>query len=376
MVGKCGLGVWVVVLVASLVGGSAAALERAEQTLRHEESLGQGGWIGVENLVGSMTIRGGGKAGSVVVEARVVAEADTREQARALVDSVLLERRDAAEGPLVHVGYPVEDHSAFRMPRSEREGLIAKWAPPLLHKNTVAVQYDDHLVQVGKAKGASSLAVHLKVTLPLDVRASFSQTVGSIRCAGHRGTVDLEVVEGTVLAEQIYGGLQARTGSGELTVLKFRGQDFDLQTSSGDMELVDVEARQTRLRSSSGQILGRIISAEAMTVGTATGNVKLEDLESTSLNLNTESGQVELASELQKTREASIQSASGDVTLRVGSLAPFGLEARTESGSVKTRGLSLKVLDESEHSASLRRGDGGADVRIATVSGGVTVRPL
>lgn len=359
-----------ILLVAALAVSGAAASERAETRLTHEQPLAAGGWIGVENLVGSMTVRSGGKPGLVTVEARVVAEADTRELASALAGSVRLDLRDGDAGRLVHVSYPVEQHSAFRMPRSESEGLIAKWMPPLLHRKTVAVSYDDRLVQVGKSKGASALAVHLEIRLPLEIRASLTQTVGTIHCLGLRGEIDLEVVEGTLLAEQIYGGLQARTAGGELTVTKFRGERFDLQTSSGDIALADVEAGETRLRSSSGAIEGRTISAGAMTVDTATGDVTLEDLESIRLILNTESGHVDLGSKLQRTREASIHSASGDVTLRVGMLAPFDLEARTESGSFKNRGVSLEVLDEDDRGASVRRGRGGAELQIATVSGG------
>jgi hypothetical protein len=364
------------VLVLVLAAGAAAALERAERELELEQALADGSRLAVENLIGSMTVRSGRQPGVVTVNAQVVAEADGREQANALLDSIRLETRQGADGPLIHVAYPVDDQTAFRMPRSETAGLIAKWVPPLLHKKTVAVHYDDRLVQVGKAKGASAVAVHLVITLPLETRASFTQTVGTIHCSGLRADVGLEVVEGTVLAEQLYGGLQARTASGELTVLKFRGERFDLQTSSGNMELVDVEARDSMLRSASGTISGREIRADSMTVDTATGDVSLADLETGSLKLSTEAGKVDLASELQRTREASIRSSTGDVTLRVGSLAPFMLEARTEKGSFKNRGVQLEVIDEDERGASLRRGSGGAEVEVATVSGEVVVRPL
>ena len=370
-------GYWIVVAVLLALGAdSIAALERAERRLELDQQLDPGGVVAVENLIGSMTVRSGNRAGVVTMEARVVAEAETPEQVAALLDAVRLESKQAAEGPLLHVSYPTERHSAFRMPRSETDGLIAKWAPPLLHKKTVSVHYDDRLVQVGKAKGASAIAVHLKITLPLEARAALTQTVGTIHCSGLRADVDLEVVEGTVLAEQLYGALRARTAGGELTVLKFRGDRFELQTSSGKMELVDVEARSSILRSSSGTILGREIWSESMTVDTATGDVTLDQIESESLSLSTGSGRVDLASELQRTREASIRSSSGDVTLRVGRLAPFMLEARTESGSFKNRGVELQVVDEDERGASMRRGEGGAEVEVATVSGEVTVRPL
>ncbi len=359
-----------------LIGNGAAASEQVERELTHEQELPAGGWIGLENLVGSISVLSDGAPGKVVVRARVVADAGSKALAAELADSIRIDLRETAKGTLLHVSYPVEANPAFKLPRSESKGLVAKWVPPMLHKNTVAVRYDDRLVEVGKAKGAAAVAVHLRVSLPLDVAASFKQIVGSIQCSGLRGSMDLEVVEGTILAEQIYGGLRSRTGGGEVTVLKFRGDEFDLQTGSGNIELVDVTAQRSRLHSSSGRIEGRIISAESLIVETLSGNIKLEDVEAGEFALSTDSGSVDLSSELQRTGVVSIDSASGNVTLRLGSLAPFGLQASTGNGSVKARGVALDRFEEDEGQATLGRGKGGASLRVSTVSGSVFIRPL
>jgi len=194
---KLGLSTTILGLVCLLIGSGAAASERVERELTHEQKLPAGGWVGLENLVGSISVLGDGAPGQVVVRARVVAAADSKAQATELAESIRIETRQTAKGTLLHVGYPVDANPAFQLPRSESKGLVAKWVPPMLHKNRVAVRYDDRLVEVGKAKGAAVVAVHLSVSLPLDVAASFKQIVGSIQCSGLRGDMNLEVVEGT-----------------------------------------------------------------------------------------------------------------------------------------------------------------------------------
>jgi hypothetical protein len=63
--------------VLGVVTAAGAAHERVEKTLLLEEAISVQELVEFENLLGSVTIRGGGEPGQVKVEARVVAEADT-----------------------------------------------------------------------------------------------------------------------------------------------------------------------------------------------------------------------------------------------------------------------------------------------------------
>jgi DUF4097 and DUF4098 domain-containing protein YvlB len=112
-------------------------------------------------------------------------------------------------------------------------------------------------------------------------------------------------------------------------------------------------------------------------VETDTGNVELDDVKPESFEVITASGNVELGMPLARTRNGSIESGSGDVTLRVGRLAPFDLLARTQSGTVKTQDLEVELLAQDEEGSRYRRRNGGIDLRVTTGGKGkILVRPL
>jgi DUF4097 and DUF4098 domain-containing protein YvlB len=262
------------------------------------------------------------------------------------------------------------------MPKSEIDGVLSKWVTPLIKKSTVSTEYGGRLVEVGQARKATPLAVHVRVSIPLEVSASFRQTVGSIRCAGFRGDVGLEIVEGEAVAEQIYGNLRARTGGGTLSVLKFHGEQFDVHTATGHIELVDIDAEQANLRTGAGKIEGRQIEATAMHIETDSGDVTLDDINPGTLSVQSDSGNVDLSTELTHTRQAMIDSGSGDIVLRLGRLAPFLLDARSQKGEIKLKGLTADVLDQGDHMKKLQRRTGGAELIVTTETGDLTLRPL
>jgi hypothetical protein len=367
---------FILLLALLLCAGTVVARESAEERLTHEE-MPAGGAVRLENLLGSIQVMPGQAGSKLRVEARVVAEAETREEADALADAISLVREERDGTVVIRVDYPVEQQAAFRVPRSERDGLYSKWVAPLVRRSSVSAEYDGQLVEVGDAKGAAAVVVHVKINLPLDLDASLKQYVGTIRCSGLRGSLNLEIVEGEVSAEQIYGNLRARTGSGELRIWKYRGDLFELQTGSGRIDLTDINAQRMRLTTGSGSIRGSAIQAAALVVKTGSGDVELAELEPALFEVSTASGDVDLASPLTRTREGSIRTDSGDVTLRVGRLTPFDLTAAAGSGAVKAQGVSLELLEESEDGAHFRRRSGGPSLRVDTgAKGKVLVREI
>jgi len=364
-------------ILVALTAPARAGSERIERTLKYEAPLKAGQSIQIENLIGSLTVRADETGGKVLVEARVVTEADTKTTAKALNQSIELvdDQRDGV--PVVRVSYPVDRHSAFKMPRSERDGLLDKWVNPIVRKSTVAAVYDGQMVEIGQSKGAAVVAVHVKVTLPLEVNASLKQIVGNLHVVGVRGEFTLEAVEGHIVAEQIYGSMQVRTGGGEVIVRKFGGEEFRLQTASGNVTLMEVKADTATLRAGSGKIEGSGIKTASLEVDSGAGGVHLDDVDSVSLAVVSESGEVDIATLLTRTREASIRSATGNVTLRVNKSTPFELRALAESGSVKHRDVSAEVIDEEKNSLHLIRGKaGGATLEINTGKGTVMIRPI
>jgi hypothetical protein len=354
----------------------SAGNERVERTLHYENAVLPGQSLHVENLIGSMIVRGDQTGGKIIVEAQVVVEASSEEAAEAIRDAIELKSETVDGRQVIRVVYPVRRHSAFRLPRSEREGVMDRWVTPLVRKNTVSTVYDDHTVEIGAAKGAAAVAVNLKVTVPLDVHASFRQVVGSLRGVGLRGDLSFEAVDGQILTEQIYGSLQVRTGGGEVLVRKFGGKSFRLQTASGNVTLIDVKADTAELLTGAGRIEADGITTASLKIDSGAGAVFLDGVDSEKIRVESQSGEVDVAARITRTREASIISRVGNVTFRVNPTTPFELTAESENGSVKHRNLSAEVIDEEKNSIHLIRGKGGAALEIRTGKGSVVIRAI
>ena len=360
-----------------IASGQARALETVVETLTVEESIAATALVEVENLLGSVEIKGGRETGKIRIEARVVAEAKSEDEARALAESIRLDHSADAERTWIHVAYPVERLSVFRRPKAGLKGLLKRWAAPVLRGKSVAVEYDGRHVEVTSDRKAAGVAVHLTVTLPYGIRSSFRQAVGSVRCAALRGHMSVEIREGDIHIERYFGVLEARAAGGSVEVVSFQGERLNVETTSGNMQLTEIRADDAHVRSNSGAIHIAAMTAKQLLVESVSGSVKMDGAEAANLDVKTGSGDVNLATRLQRTGQVVIESASGDVTLRVGRLTYFQLEAETKSGQVKTLGVSLDVIEENGSVVKLRRGrgGGGADVRVVAAGGSLVVRP-
>jgi hypothetical protein len=360
--------------IAPLLSGASFALEGAERQLTIERTLDPGASLVVENLLGSVRVVPSQSRGSVRVDARIVADAKTPEEAAALADAIRIEPGTEGGATRIHVVWPVDRFTAFRPPQSGVKGLIARWAAPVLRGNS-SVEYDGRLVQVGADRKAAGLSVDLTVTLPYDMSTTIRQSAGSIEGRALRGRLRLVTIDGDISVERCFGVLQAETERGDVRVYSFQGDDLDVSTTEGDVELADVRAERTRLRTDAGAIRGARVTAGDMTVESASGDVKLGAVEPTTARVRTGSGKVDLASHLKSLRNAVVQTATGDVTLRVGGLAHFDLLVETKSGGVKMMGLALDVLEQDGNTSRLRHGQGGNELRVSALAGSVTVRP-
>lgn len=363
---------FLVFAVACLLALPAVAGETSETVLTHEGALPAGGTLILENLLGSVTVVGGD---AFHVEARVVSEAGSLEEAQALAQSVRLQPVREGGDLRIHVGFPVDEHAAFRLPRAEADGLLAKWITPLLSRKTVATRYEDHTVEIGKSRGAVSLGVYLNVTVPHDSTVRVKHIFGPVHCTGLRGNVEIDGFVGRSIAHQVFGTLQVRTSSGDVEVWQFRGPELRVQTVSGDMQLQEVDAKQAELVTESGAIQGESITVSELTARAASGDVVLQGVESTTMNVDAGSGAVDLQTFLKRTRDLAIASASGNVTLRLGKVVPFDFVAETEKGSVKNKLPSVDVLEQTESSTRLRRGGGGPRLHVTSKGGAIVLQP-
>lgn len=369
----------VIAMVTIVTVGAAAAAEVAEVERSWERAFAPGDALRIENLVGSITVDGASDPGVVRVRARVVAEADDAEAARALAEAVDLEVVDGDPGPTLRPTWPVDRITAFRVPASETGGFVSRvtsWVGSKIRKQTVATEWDGRAVEVGSAKGATPLAVHLHVSLPLDTVTELRQVVGTLDVARLRGDTTLEIVEGQAEAMQLYGTLRVRTGGGDVGIKTFKGDTLVVETSSGPVEVVDARVDRADIRTGAGPVRIESAQAESLGVRSASGDVLLVAVESRALDVRSEQGEVDVATRLKRTREATIVS-GGDVVLRVGEVTPFDLVATTRKGGVDAKGIDLEPIARADDGLPRwRRGHGGVDVRVEALRGSLTVRAI
>jgi hypothetical protein len=368
------LGALLVLTILTCFPDPALALETAEKTLSFEGQVPRGGSVVIDNLLGSVRIVSGTTPGQLRVEAHVVAEAKTAEEAKSLADSIRLQHRTDSKAVRVHVLFPVDRIAAYRRPKAGVKGWITRWAGSMM-RGSSEVEYDGQLVQIGKDRKATGLAVYLTLTLPYDVHSSVRQAVGPIEGRALRGQVSLATVDGDVLAERCFGGLEVSSERGAVRVLAFQGDDLRVETTTGAMELLNVRAARMHLRTEAGAIGGSGLTAERLQIESTSGSIRLAAVEPKTIQVRTDSGRVDLATNLKTAREFLVETETGDVTLRVGPLAHFDLTAETKSGEVKMLGMTLDLTEQEGQVSQLRQGQGGPNLRVVAAQGSVTVRP-
>ncbi len=217
--------------------------------------------------------------------------------------------------------------------------------------------------------------MHLTVTLPYDLSTSVRQSVGPIAGRAMRGDLHLETQAGDIQTERCFGTLTATTHNGSVSIRHFQGDELSVSSEQGQIELLEVRARQTRLRTSSGAIRGEGVLSDTLSVESTDGDVHLTALEPSTADIRTDSGKVDVSTHLKSVTQASIQTVTGDVTLRVGELSHFDLMAETKTGTVKTMGVTLDLVAQDGPSTHLQHGKGGVDLHVSAPGGAVTVRP-
>jgi len=365
----------VLLALTALAWAPAVALERSERTLTAERAVVKGSSVVVENLLGGVEIVPTKTAGKVRISARVVAEAKEADEAKSLAGSIRIDTATAGGETRFHVVFPVQDHEAFRPPGAGIRGVLGRWATPVF-KDASAVSYDGRSVRVGPERKATGLAVYLTVELPFDVRASVRQFAGSI--AGHelRATLRAETTAGDIHVERSFGALEAVSASGRIEVKLFQGSALEVRTEDGAIELESVRVERARVGTHAGSIRSSELTAGDLVIDGADGDVQLVAVEPTTASIATKSGSIDLSTYLRGARKASIRTETGDVTLRVGDLAHFDLDAETKSGEVNTLKTELTLLGQAGKSAQLRRGKGGAKLDVVAPEGNLTVRPF
>ncbi|NIM01211.1 MAG: DUF4097 family beta strand repeat protein [Acidobacteria bacterium] len=365
-------------LIAILLAPAATAgkvkVKTYETDLSTTFAAAKGSKIELENLLGSIEVLPQPKGRDVRIRAHVTCEAVEATEAKRLAEQVQLARKDEDGTVKWSVTFP--DARLFRMPKTGVGSMYSRWLAPLVKRKTISTRYEGRAVEVGNARGATALQVTVKIEVPMDLSLSVIQHVGTVEASGVRGNVALQVKQGELHAGRLFGDLRVITEGASARVWSFNGDTLSVETGSGPIELLEIRSDRVRIDSARGAVNGNKIDSTHLEASTGSGKLLLEGLEPESMTISSDAGDVELATELKRTKEGTIRSATGNVTVRLGTFASFTLEANSPDGAVKGSGVNVEVDQFEKNAASLVRGNGGASLSVESQSGQILIRPL
>jgi DUF4097 and DUF4098 domain-containing protein YvlB len=200
-------------------------------------------------------------------------------------------------------------------------------------------------------------------------------------------------IDGTDLYLRIpeAASIEADSVSADISIIGNRGESILLNTVSGDLEVNatpqrlelhsvsgDAEFEGTVMRSSTETVSGEITLvgvAGEVSVSTVSGDVTLEAGDVTRGRFESVSGDMTLALSLEEGGRLTCDSMSGDVTLRLPKSQQADFTAQSYSGNIHSEfGNSARVSNGPGVMLQHREGDNGAQIRLESFSGDISIR--
>lgn len=212
------------------------------------------------------------------------------------------------------------------------------------------------------------------------VEASFTVTV----TIPHQFDVSIATASGDVRVGDLLGQLDANSASGDIQLGTVDGTEIEINTASGDIS-ADALTGILSFSTASGDLVADAISGHSVSMSSASGDMFVGNLNATTFESSTASGSIEID---HFEAAASIQSASGDVSLDLNEIADLSIE--TVSGdidlalpnpagaSVNLHSPDIEIAHSLDFSGSRERreargtiGGGGPQFDLTTMSGSI-----
>ncbi|MCC6172204.1 MAG: DUF4097 family beta strand repeat protein [Gammaproteobacteria bacterium] len=246
---------------------------------------------------------------------------------------------------------------------------IEGWNRPEVH---VGGQVGRNVQRVEVIRDGARTVV--KVVLPRGASMRGSEAMLQIRMPA-ASRLEVSTVSADVQTRGIAGAQRVSSVSGDLA-LDAADAPLEVKTVSGDVLLRGSgRAGKARVSSVSGDLRTERLGGE-LEATTVSGDQRLVLGALRSLRLRSTSGDVELRGAPQRGATLEVESVSGDLTLALQAAAGFELDAESFSGEISTcygaRGASAGAVGPGKVLRS-RRGEGGARLRLKTMSGEISV---
>ncbi|MCH1627536.1 DUF4097 family beta strand repeat-containing protein [Ferdinandcohnia quinoae] len=197
-------------------------------------------------------------------------------------------------------------------------------------------------------------------------------------------SVDLNVE----VPQKVYDSLEINTSSGDINTEDLEAKNLSIEANSGNIEALGGKIETTlMIETSSGDITANDFTANAIEVSANSGNIEVNDNQAEKITLETSSGDIECfdqtANEL-KTEAASgnieidgkevtgninAESSSGDIELEFTTVSSIEVDYKSSSGDGKVKIEGMEFKENSEHRIIGEIGNAEHNITIRTSSG-------
>lgn len=234
---------------------------------------------------------------------------------------------------------------------------------------------DGHEVRItGRSRSGLEAYADLRIAVPKGKTLSVNLGVGKAFVSNVEGNIRVSVASADVAADRTRGTLRIGTGSGNVDLRTASG-DVSLESGSGDITVAGAQGPSLRLATGSGNVTISDGKAELLTVETGSGSIDVTGSSGDEVSFNTGSGNVDVTL-VATFRSLSVETGSGDVTLRVPPTVGAQVDLDTGSGDIDLGGLTLQVRRIEHDHVSGTLGDGKGRLSVETGSGNVRLQKL
>ena len=226
----------------------------------------------------------------------------------------------------------------------------------------------------GRSRSGLDASADLRVAVPKGKTISLNLGAGRTFVSNVEGNIRVSAASADVSADRTRGTLRIATGSGNVDLRTASG-DVLLETGSGDLTVSAVQGTSLRLETGSGNVTITDGKAGTLHVETGSGDIEATGSSGDDVSFETGSGNVDV-SLVTTFRSLSVQTGSGDVTLRVPPTVGAEVDLDTGSGDIDLGDLTLQVRRIEHDHITGTLGDGKGRLSVETGSGNVRLQKL
>jgi lia operon protein LiaG len=223
-------------------------------------------------------------------------------------------------------------------------------------------------VTIASRDGGLDAHANLRVLVPSGRQVAIYVGVGKVAVTNVNGDLRVDAASAPVTASGTRGQLDIDVGSGSVQVTQADG-DLSVDTGSGSVDVSKISGGVLSIDTGSGSVTAADLKGTELTINTGSGNIGVSGVTIPQVSLEAGSGAV-TADLKGDPREVSVETGSGDITLKVPPTVGAELEIQTSSGEIETDFPVLVTRHARDHLTG-RIGDGKGKISVETGSGGV-----